>query len=482
MSQECVTCTTIGCDQFVDTVFDLNVYTLQNTPLPGDPTPPDTTPGVPVDDPDVNDPTLIPVLGPRGPSGPDGADGRRGPQGEQGDVGPVGPVGPDGPPSPTTWKITVRVATTGPITLSGTQTIDGVAVSVGNRVLVAFQSDKTTNGIYVVSSGAWSLSTDANTADSTNAGWIGAGMTVVVSEGTQFQDQIFTLVSDNPITLGVSDLVFRRILFQDSPRDNYPDTVFWGGMINEFAVTEAIFPTIAPDLLCLGYKEERTDFSKSGGFETSLDTYSVQIGYSYVCFAWPNEWEEPLGFGCSYILPTPPPPSPYGTTTVYDPNVRTIDRTSSTAGFGRYTDSAGRWYSTIFAFGRLWRVYVLNFAALNYRTIPFAPFGYILPYSVQMFVQSTQSSPPTLTPSSGSGPYPFNVTITCSAGDNITYKEFNTGDPSELPTPGSNGWSALVASGTVVAVSAANKTLRAQAWGTLSASVAVSAIASGAYT
>ena len=35
------------------------------------------------------------------------------------------------------WKESVRVATTANITLSGTQTIDGVALSAGERVLVA---------------------------------------------------------------------------------------------------------------------------------------------------------------------------------------------------------------------------------------------------------------------------------------------------------------------------------------------------------
>jgi hypothetical protein len=52
-------------------------------------------------------------------------------------------------------KASVRVATSGSnITLSGTQTVDGVALSVGNRVLVKDQTTTSQNGIYVVSSGA----------------------------------------------------------------------------------------------------------------------------------------------------------------------------------------------------------------------------------------------------------------------------------------------------------------------------------------
>lgn len=54
----------------------------------------------------------------------------------------------------------VRAATTVNITLSGTQTIDGVSLSVGDRVLVKNQSTTTQNGIYVVASGAWSYASD----------------------------------------------------------------------------------------------------------------------------------------------------------------------------------------------------------------------------------------------------------------------------------------------------------------------------------
>lgn len=57
-------------------------------------------------------------------------------------------------------KASVVAATTGNITLSGTQTIDGVAVAVGDRVLVKNQTTQANNGIYVVASGAWARSSD----------------------------------------------------------------------------------------------------------------------------------------------------------------------------------------------------------------------------------------------------------------------------------------------------------------------------------
>ena len=54
-------------------------------------------------------------------------------------------------------------ATTANITLSAPQTIDGVSVVAGNRVLVKDQTTAATNGIYVVAAGAWTRAVDADT-------------------------------------------------------------------------------------------------------------------------------------------------------------------------------------------------------------------------------------------------------------------------------------------------------------------------------
>ena len=61
------------------------------------------------------------------------------------------------------WKNAAAAATTANITLSGTQTIDGYAALIGDRILVKNQTNGIENGIYVVSAGAWSRSTDADT-------------------------------------------------------------------------------------------------------------------------------------------------------------------------------------------------------------------------------------------------------------------------------------------------------------------------------
>lgn len=103
------------------------------------------------------------------------------------------------------WKNAARVATTANITLSGTQTIDGVAVVAGNRVLVKNQSTASANGLYVVAAGAWSRATDADTAAEVD------GLTVFVEEGTVGADTVWTLTTDTPITLGTTSLTFGQV-------------------------------------------------------------------------------------------------------------------------------------------------------------------------------------------------------------------------------------------------------------------------------
>ena len=105
-------------------------------------------------------------------------------------------------------KSSVRAATTANITLSGLQTIDGVVLVAGNRVLVKDQTTGSENGIYdVVDGGAWTRSSDA---DNSPTGEVTAGMFAFVEEGTIHADTGWVLATDNPITLGTTALVFSQ--------------------------------------------------------------------------------------------------------------------------------------------------------------------------------------------------------------------------------------------------------------------------------
>lgn len=99
-------------------------------------------------------------------------------------------------------KESVRVATTANITLSGTQTIDGVAVSAGDRVLVKDQSTASENGIYVVDSGAWSRSSDADTWDELISAF------TFVEEGTTNADTGWLCTVNQGGTLGTSNVTW----------------------------------------------------------------------------------------------------------------------------------------------------------------------------------------------------------------------------------------------------------------------------------
>jgi hypothetical protein len=97
-------------------------------------------------------------------------------------------------------------ATTTNITLSGTQTIDGVSVAVGNRVLVKNQTTGANNGIYVVAAGAWSRATDADTS-----GEVTTGIYTFILNGTTNGNKTFTLTTTGTITLGTTDLTFANL-------------------------------------------------------------------------------------------------------------------------------------------------------------------------------------------------------------------------------------------------------------------------------
>lgn len=121
------------------------------------------------------------------------------------------------------WKEPVRLATTANIVLSGLQVIDGVLTVAGDRVLVKNQATSADNGIYIASAGAWARSADANTSAE-----VKAGLTTIVTEGSVQADTGWTLVTNNPITLGVTSLLFlQRIegLSTVAPVTIVPDAV-----------------------------------------------------------------------------------------------------------------------------------------------------------------------------------------------------------------------------------------------------------------
>jgi phage-related tail fiber protein len=102
-------------------------------------------------------------------------------------------------------KQSVRAATTANIaTLSGTMTIDGIALVAGDRVLVKDQTTASQNGIYVVAAGAWSRSLDADT-------WAELpGAYVFAEAGTTNADMGYVCTVEAGGTLGTTSITFQQ--------------------------------------------------------------------------------------------------------------------------------------------------------------------------------------------------------------------------------------------------------------------------------
>lgn len=101
-------------------------------------------------------------------------------------------------------KQSVKAATINNITLSGTQTVDGVTLAVNDRVCVKNQSTASQNGIYAVQSGAWTRTTDADTWDEL------VGAFVFVEQGTTNADTGWLCTADIGGSLGTTSVNFAQ--------------------------------------------------------------------------------------------------------------------------------------------------------------------------------------------------------------------------------------------------------------------------------
>jgi hypothetical protein len=111
------------------------------------------------------------------------------------------------------YKQAVRVIELTNVTLAGgaPALVDGVSLNLNDRILVAGQGTTSQNGLYDVTvvgtgtDGTWVRTSDANAT-----GEINAGMIVAVTEGSTYADTLWMLITDNPIDIGVTGLVFQQ--------------------------------------------------------------------------------------------------------------------------------------------------------------------------------------------------------------------------------------------------------------------------------
>jgi hypothetical protein len=113
-------------------------------------------------------------------------------------------------------KAPCRVATTAAITLSGLQTIDGVALSAGDRVLVKNQSSTIDNGIWIASVGAWTRAADFDgTLDAVG------GTQVMVISGSVNGNTYWRVDGVGDVNIGQDGVSLEAALISDSATQTF---------------------------------------------------------------------------------------------------------------------------------------------------------------------------------------------------------------------------------------------------------------------
>jgi len=107
-------------------------------------------------------------------------------------------------------RIITKVATTGNVNLTNGlengDSIDGITLQTGDKILVKSQTDATENGIYICpSSGTASRDTNYDTVEEL------AGQMIVVQQGSTNADKIFLCTTDNSGSIGSVDIVFSQV-------------------------------------------------------------------------------------------------------------------------------------------------------------------------------------------------------------------------------------------------------------------------------
>jgi hypothetical protein len=107
-------------------------------------------------------------------------------------------------------RIITRVATTANINLStdleNGDTLDGITLATGNKILVNNQTDQTENGIYIVPvSGTASRDPNFDTVAEL------AGQLVIVQEGSTNADKIYLCTTDNSGSIGSVNITFSQV-------------------------------------------------------------------------------------------------------------------------------------------------------------------------------------------------------------------------------------------------------------------------------
>lgn len=146
----------------------------------------------------------------------------------------------------------VLIRTDSNILLTGLQTIQGVSLLAGNRVLVSAQTVGSQNGIYIVAAGAWTRSLDMQT------GSAAYGIYTAVTEGTYIDTawECTTVGNVNGTTLTFTQRYFGGDILQQSPQAGFGTNGIQIGpgtdLVNKTACSHPFTTYVTPTTLIYG--------------------------------------------------------------------------------------------------------------------------------------------------------------------------------------------------------------------------------------
>ena len=173
----------------------------------------------------------------------------------------------------TDWKNSVKLATTadvGDLLASNAQpnSVDGVSLTINDRILVKDQGNSLQNGLYFVrtvgtgANGWWARTLDAN-----QDAFVTGGLTVDVTNGTINSNRTYRLTTPDPVYLGNTALTFSLVTGQPGGANTY---VQFYDQNNQIGGTAGFTFNKTSNLVTIGGNVSATYVLGSGQFLTGL--------------------------------------------------------------------------------------------------------------------------------------------------------------------------------------------------------------------
>ena len=123
--------------------------------------------------------------------------------------GAAGTPGADGAP---TWKLPARAKSTEDVTsfVSTSVIFDGITLVEDDRVLLTNQTDQAENGLWQVGTVTTGTAPLTRPTDFDTSAEVLSETFVAIEEGSQFANQLYHLISNNPLTIDVTDQVWEQ--------------------------------------------------------------------------------------------------------------------------------------------------------------------------------------------------------------------------------------------------------------------------------